>query len=140
MSRAVLRPDWVLDAPPAELLTPWATVLVRRPDGLYREDETYSARSAAAWHDRFARHHEQGRPLWLLSPAGVRYVPDGDRFGFLWQVLDLWSAGHAATAGERDVVRLLHSVPFTIARRAVEEWVAGRRAGRVVDVDARLGV
>jgi hypothetical protein len=130
--------DWVPPVAPAELSSPWATVPVRGGDGLYTETESGRRLSLDAWRDRFARHHEQGRPRWKRSADGTLYIPDGDRFAFLWPVLGTWSAGHAATTGERDVVRLLHSVGFELARRRAEEWVLARRAAVMVDVDARL--
>jgi len=134
------RADWVPPVAPAQLSSPWATLPARGEDGLYVEQESGRRLSAAAWRDRFARHHEAGRPLWRRSPAGLQHIPDGDRFAFLWETLGSWTAGHAASAGERDVHRLLHSVGFELARRAAEEWVMARRAALVLDVDARLGV
>lgn len=135
------RADWeLLPDAPAELPSPWATLLVRGEGGLYREAESGRARSLSAWRDRFARHHEAGRPLWRRTPAGVLYTLDADRFAFLWPVLDVWSAGHAAVAGERDGQWLVHSVGFDLARRTAEEWVLRRRAAAVVDVDGRLNL
>lgn len=135
------RVDWVPPSTPAELSSPWATLLLRGEDGLYVEQESGRRASLGAWRDRFARHHEAGRPLWRRSPAGVLHIPDGDRFAFLWEALGTWTAGHAATSGERELaVPLLHSVGFELARGAAEEWVLARRAGVVLDVDARLGI
>lgn len=133
--------DWELipDAPP-ELSSPWATLLVRGEDGLYHERESGRRSSLLAWRDRFARHHERGRPLWRRSPAGVLHIPDGDRFAFLREVLGCWSVGAANSTGELGGEWLLHSVPYDVARRAAEEWVIVRRAAVVLDVDARLGI
>lgn len=135
------RADWELipDAP-TELPSPWATLLTRGEGDLYREAESGRTASLSSWRDRFARHHERGRPLWRRTPAGIAYVLDGDRFAFLWPVLDVWSAGHDAAAGERDGQWLVRSVGFDLARRSAEEWVMRRRAARVLDVDARLGL
>lgn len=134
------RVDWVPPVAPAELSSPWSTLLIRGEGGLYVEQESGRTASLSAWRDRFARHHERGRPLWHRAPSGVLYVPDGDRFAFLWSMLGAWSAGHAASAGDRDVVRLLHAVGFELARRTAEEWVMARRAAAVLDVDARLAM
>ena len=134
------RADWVPPVAPAELSSPWATFLLRGEAGLYVEAESGRSASLGAWLDRFARHHEQGRPLWRRAASGTLHIPDGDRFAFLWQVLGTWTAGHAAAAGERDAQRLLHSVSFELARRIAEEWVMRRRAAVVLDVDARLAV
>jgi hypothetical protein len=133
------RADWeLLPDAPAELSSPWATPLSRGEDGLYREAESGRARSLSAWRDRFARHHEAGRPLWRRSPAGVLYIPDGERFTFLREVLGCWSVGVATSAGELAGEWLLHSVPYDVARRAAEEWVIARRSTTVLDVDTRL--
>lgn len=138
MTRAIPRPDWALAEAPAQLATPWATAPALRPDGMYVEAESGVAASLAAWQDRIARHHEQGRPLWRRSPGGVVYIPDGERFAFLWPVLDIWTAGAAWSSGPARPERLLHSVGFTLARRAAEEWVLARRTSAVIDVDSRL--
>jgi hypothetical protein len=136
--------DWDIPALPDELETPWATVLLRLKDGNYAELESGRTASASAWRDRFARHHERGRPTWRRSSAGVAYVPDGDRFAFLWcdpaAPVCGWSAGTGSATGELDGEWLLRDVRFELARRAAEEWYVARRAVQVVDVDARLSL
>lgn len=106
---------------PAVIEAPWGSRYVSASNGVYHDPATGYPISHGALQDRIARHREQGRPTWRVTPGGHRWLPAGARVGVVWPAFGGWKGGHLAPA-EPGGVWLIEGASIDLALRMVEQW------------------